>query len=59
MSRVNDFISGVKKEAERIRWPNKKDMIKYSVTTISFIVFFAAFFFIIDIVFAFIKSLVR
>jgi preprotein translocase subunit SecE len=57
MNKIGNFISGVKKEAERVRWPSKKDMVKYSVTTFVFIIFFAAFFTIVDFVFSFIKSM--
>jgi preprotein translocase SecE subunit len=51
MSKLGDFINGVKKEAERVRWPSKKDMVKYSLTTIIFICFFAGFFTVIDLIF--------
>ena len=59
MGKISKFFGGIKKEAEKVRWPSKKDMVKYSITTILFIIFFALFFFSLDIVIAFFKCLVR
>ncbi len=52
------FAHGVKVETKRIHWPTRKDMIKYSIATIVFILFFAVFFYIIDFIFAVIHSLI-
>jgi preprotein translocase subunit SecE len=57
MKKIIKFFNGVKKEVERVRWPNKKHMIKYSAATIAAIMFFALFFYAIDIIVAYIKSL--
>ena len=58
MKKIKKFFSEVKKELSKVKWPTKKDMIKYSISTICFVVFFAAFFYLIDLGVAFIKSLV-
>ncbi len=58
MGKVKEFFSSVKKETSKIKWPTKKEMIKYSAATLSFMVFFGVFFFVLDFVFAFLKSLV-
>ena len=50
MKRLARFFVNVKKELKRVRWPKKKEMIAYSVATISSIVFFMAFFTITDTV---------
>ena len=34
------FCNGVKSEFKRVHWPDKKEMIKYSIATIVFIIFF-------------------
>ena len=52
------FCNGVKSEFEKVHWPNKKDMLKYSIATIVFVIFCGLFFYAIDIIFAFIKSLI-
>lgn len=52
------FFSGVRKEMKKVRWPLKKEMAKYSIATISFIVFFALFFTAADLLIAAVKMLV-
>ena len=58
MKKVRNFFSEVKKELGKVKWPNKKDMVKYSIATICFVIFFAGFFYLIDLMVAFIKTLV-
>lgn len=53
------FCHGVKSEAKKVHWPTKKDMVKYSVATVLFIVFCSLFFYIIDVIFALIQSIFR
>ena len=52
------FFSGVKKEMAKVKWPNKKEMIKYSTATIIFVIFFALFFTFADLIIAAIKMMV-
>ena len=52
------FCHGVASEFKKVHWPSKKDMVKYSIATIVFIIFCGLFFYAIDIVFAFIRSLI-
>jgi len=49
------FFTGVKKEMKHVRWPLKKEMVKYSIATLSFIIFFALFFALTDLIIAGIK----
>ena len=49
------FCHGVKSETLSVHWPSKKDMVKYSVATIVFIIFCAGFFYLIDVLFALIQ----
>ena len=58
MKKIKKFFSEVKKELGKVKWPNRKDMVKYSIATISFVIFFAVFFYLIYLGVAFIKSLV-
>ena len=51
------FCNGVKSEFKKVRWTSKKDMIKYSIATIVFIVFCSLFFYGIDTIFALVQSL--
>lgn len=52
------FFTGVRKEMKKVRWPLKKEMVKYSVATLSFIIFFALFFGLADLIIAGVKMLV-
>lgn len=36
--------SGIKKEAKRVRWPKKKDILSHSAEVVIFVAFFALFF---------------
>lgn len=51
-TRFRIFCHGVKSEFQKVFWPTKKDMVKYSITTILFIIFLSIFFYLIDVVFA-------
>ncbi len=53
------YFKSVKSEISKVKWPSKKDMIKYSIATIVFILFFAIFFYCIDFVIAIIKEAVK
>ena len=57
MKRIARFFVDVKKELKRVRWPKKKDMIVYSSATVLSLVFFMAFFTLIDMVLGFMKVL--
>ena len=53
------FCHGVKSETLKVHWPTKKEMIKYSIATIAFVVFCSLFFELINILFALIQSLFK
>ncbi len=57
MKKIIKFFKGVKKEISRVRWPNKKEMVKYSIATIVFILFFSAFFYLFDTIAAVLMEL--
>ncbi len=44
------FFKGVKQEFKKVRWPNKKEMVKYSIATLVFILFFGIFFYLIEVI---------
>ena len=52
------YLKQVKKEMAVTHFPNKKDMIKYSIATIFFVIFFGAYFYLIELIMAFVKSLI-
>ena len=48
MKKLARFIVSIKKELKRVRWPKKKEMVVYSTATILSIIFFMAFFTLVD-----------
>ena len=48
MKKLARFFVSVKKEMKKVTWPKKKEMIKFSVATISVLCFFMLFFSCID-----------
>ena len=45
---IGRYFKGVKKEVSRIRWTTPKDLIKYSVTVVLFMLFLGLYFYGID-----------
>ena len=58
MKKIGKFFGEVKKELSKVKWPTKKDMVKYSIATIVFVIFFACFFYGVSLLFALVKTLV-
>ena len=40
MKSIARFFVNVKKEMKKVRWPKRKEMVKFSIATISIIIFF-------------------
>ena len=55
--RFRIFCSGVKSEFLKVHWTSKKDMLKYSIAVIFFIIFCSLFFYVIYVLFALLQSL--
>ena len=53
-----NLFKQIKKEMSKVHFPSRKDMVKYSIATIVFVVFFALYFYAIELIMAFIKSLI-
>jgi len=58
MKKIKKFFSEVGKEFSKVKWPSKKDMVKYSIATIVFVIFFALFFYGIMALMSLVQSLV-
>ena len=56
MSKIADYFKGIKKEISRIKWTSKKDLLKYSISTIVFMLFFGVFFYAIDLLVVLLRS---
>lgn len=59
MKKMKEFFQGVRKEMKKVRFPKKDEMLKYSIAAISFILFFAIFFSLSDLIIAGLKMLVK
>jgi len=57
IARFRIFCHGVVSEFKSVHWTSKSDMFKYSVSTIIFIIFCSLFFYLIEVLFALIRSL--
>lgn len=60
-SKISSFFSSVIVEAKKVIWTNKKNLIKYSVATLSFMLFICVYFVGIDLLIAlitYIKELI-
>ncbi len=54
--RIRLWFKAVIGELKKVKWPSKKDMVKYSIATIVFVLFFSIFFYLIELVVALIKT---
>lgn len=59
MKSLARFIVSVKKEAKKVKWPNKQEMIKYSIATLVVVVVFSIFFGLLDFILTGIKMVIR
>lgn len=56
--KITNFFKGVKTEFKRVKWPSRKDMVKYSIAVIIFVVCCSLFFYLIDVILAALHSLI-
>lgn len=49
---LSDFFKDVKKEAKKVIWTSKKNLFKYSVATLAFMLFICIFFVGTDLIIA-------
>ncbi len=59
MKKIKAFFKGVSKESKMVRWPSGKDMVKYSGVVLFLMVFFGVYFYGLDLIFTFLKGLVK
>ena len=55
---IFNFFKGVKDEMSKVVWPTRRDMVKYSIATIIFVVVFALYFYGIEVFMAWLKSVI-
>lgn len=57
--RIAKYFKGVGKEIKRIRWTDRKDLLKYSICTVMFVIFFGVYFYAIDWIVLLVRSLAK
>ena len=57
--RIGKYFKGVGKELKRIRWTDGKDLLKYSICTLGFVLVFGLYFYAIDWVVLVVRSLAK
>jgi len=55
--KIIGYFKGVGKEIKRIKWTGAKELLKYSLASLGFVIFFAVYFYIVDLVVVLIRSL--
>ena len=58
MKKLARFFISVKEEMKKVKWPTRKEMIKYSGAALTLIIVFAIFFTLTDLAIAGLKMLV-
>lgn len=53
------FLSGVKSEVKKVVWPDKKDVVKYTIATLIFCIILMAFFQLLDLGLSVIKGVFK
>ena len=56
-ARIKEYFVDVKKEASNVMWTSKKNLVKYSVATLVFMVFMCLFFVGSDMIIALLSYL--
>ncbi len=58
MKKITKFFSEVKKELSKVKWPSRKDMVKYSIATIAMVLVFALLFYAVGAIVATVVKMV-
>lgn len=56
---IKKYFVGVGKEIKRIRWTSGKELVKYSIASVLFVLFFGLYFYGIDWIALLIRSLAK
>lgn len=56
LNSIGKYFKGVKKEISRIRWTTGKELLKYSLTTVAFMLVLGVYFYAIDLLVSLLRS---
>ena len=51
------YFKSIKKELKLVKWPEGKEIVKYTIATVVFCIIFVAFFELLNLIMAFVKGL--
>ena len=54
----DSYLKEVGKEMKKVHFPSRKEMVKYSIATVFFVIFFGVYFYLIELAMALVKSLI-
>ena len=54
--KIGKYFNGVRKEIGRVRWTTGKELVKYSLTTLTFMILLGVYFYAIDMLISFVRS---
>lgn len=54
-----NYIKGVKSEVKKVSWPSKKEVFKYTVATVVFVLFITLFFLGLNLLLAMVTGWVK
>lgn len=57
--KISKYFNGVVKEGKKVRWTSGKDLVKYSIAAVVFVIFFGIYFYAIDWIALLIRSLAK
>jgi|GEM_PF-1021606 len=57
--KIKNYLRSVRVELKKVKWPTKQEFFKYTMATLFFIIFFALFFLLSDVLIYGLKQLVR
>lgn len=57
--KICNYFKGVVKEVKRIRWTSGKDLMKYSIATVIFVLFLGIYFYAVDWVALLVRSMAK
>ena len=57
--KISKYFKGVVKEGKKVRGTNGKDLVKYSIAAVVFVIFFGIYFYAIDWISLLIRSLAK
>lgn len=51
-----NFFVSVKTELSKVKWPTRKEVLKYTIATLSFVILLVLFFLLMSLIISFVKG---